>query len=49
MRKIHSFTVEGIKIVLRKWIILMAAHDGLFSHLKPNTNLCTNEGYLFPY
>jgi hypothetical protein len=28
---------------------LMATHDGLFSHLKPNTNLGTNEGYLFPY
>jgi hypothetical protein len=24
----------------------MAAHDGLFSHLKPNNNLRTNEHYL---
>jgi len=33
----------------KKWIIHMAAHDGLFSHLKPNTNLGTNERYLPGY
>jgi hypothetical protein len=27
----------------------MAAHDGLFSHLKPNTNLGTNKCYLHSY
>jgi hypothetical protein len=38
-----------VKIDLKKWIIHMPAHDGLFSQLKPNSNLGTNEHYLLPY
>jgi hypothetical protein len=37
-----------VKIDFKKWIVHMVVHDGLFSHLKPNTHLSTNEHYLLP-
>jgi hypothetical protein len=51
MRKTHSFKVWGVKIDLKKLIIYMwqPNDDGLFSHLKPNKHLPTNEGYLLPH
>jgi hypothetical protein len=50
MRKIHSFKVgRTMKIAFKKWIVHMAAHDGLFSPLKSNINLGINEHYLNNY
>jgi hypothetical protein len=50
LRKTHSFEVERtVKIALKKWIVDMAAHDGLFSPLKSNINLSINERYLPSY
>jgi hypothetical protein len=49
LRKIHSFKVWRVKIVFKKRIIHMAAHDGLFSHLIPNKHLLTNDRYLLSH
>jgi hypothetical protein len=50
MRKIHSFKVgRTVKIAFLKWIVHMAAHDGLFNPLKSNINLGINERYLPSY
>jgi hypothetical protein len=48
--KIASVNPSKSRVIgFKKWIIHVAAHDGLFSHLKPNTNLGINECYLLPY
>jgi hypothetical protein len=49
MKKLHFFKVEGVNFVLKKWIIQMVAHDGLFIHLKFKNNLGINEQHLFSH
>jgi hypothetical protein len=48
MSKTHSFKVWGLKNVLKKWVIHMAAHDNLFTHLKPISHYPTTKHYLLP-